>query len=51
MLCHRESHFSAEALILTVELTLAAPLTREMAADCGAKRNTGMRAKGILTSE
>lgn len=50
-LCYRESHFSAEALILTVELTLASPLTREMATGCAAKRNTGMRAKGILTSE
>lgn len=51
ILCHRESHFSAEAFILTVELTLAAPLIREMAAGCAAKRNTGMRAKGILTTE
>lgn len=51
MLYHRESHFSAQALILTVELTLAAPLTREMATGSAAKRNTGMRAKGILTTE
>ncbi len=51
MLSHRESHFSAEALILTVELTLAASLTWEMASSSAAKRNTGMRAKGILTTE
>lgn len=51
ILCPRESHFSAEAFILTVELTLAAPLIREMATGCAAKRNTGMRAKGILTTE
>lgn len=50
IVCHRESHLSAEAL-LTVELTLAAPLKREMAAVFAAKRNTGMRAKGILTTE
>lgn len=51
VLYHRESRFSAQALILTVELTLASTITREMAADCAAKRNTGMRAKGILTTE
>lgn len=52
ILWHRESHFSTGALlILTVKLTLAAPLRREMAAGCAAKRNTGMRAKGILTIE
>lgn len=51
MLCYRESHFSAEPFILTVELTLAARHIREMAAGCAAKRNTGMRAKGILTTE
>lgn len=51
VLYHRESQFSAQALILTVEFTLASTITREMAADCAAKRNTGMRAKGILTTE
>ena len=50
ILCHRKPQFSADAFILTVELTLAAPLIREMAAGCAAKRNTGMRAKGILTT-
>lgn len=51
MLCDRESHSLGEALILIVELTLAAPLTREMASGCAAKRNTGMRAKEILTTQ